>query len=494
MVFRSMNSASSTQQAASITGLLSTVTSGSEAGQLAFYTRTGGASLQERIRIDALGNVGINATTTNIIPYSRLQVVGASTNGGQVFEAVSNASSTLLTILNSGNVGIGTTSPGGILSVQGAAILSTGTSTIYKLNVGDFQATSSVVLANLPSETANQNTLCINSTNKFVMENSGTSCVVSSRRFKYDIYNQDSAIPSIMSLHPRVFKYKGQTDEHLGLIAEEVEEVDKRFVSYDKEGLPHTVRYEEMVSLLAKGIQELNQKVDAMASSTTLDSGVSGSSISDPSKVWSVDQQTGKVKAAFSSGLDLAGNEIINASRILSENGKWSIDTDGTLIASRVITDEIVTQKLSASESLKVGTPEKPIGITIYDEDTGTPYCVKVKNAAMVSVAGECGMSSGQEVSLPEGSETSSESGGLTSEGSETSSLSMPVPESTTPVPSSEPVSETPSAPPSETVPEPTTEQSENTPPPLVPSPEAAPPAPEPDITTTSEAPLAPAS
>ncbi len=41
-------------------------------------------------------------------------------------------------------------------------------------------------------------------------------------------------------------------------------------------------------------------------------------------------------------------------------------------------------------ENLTVGTKEKPSGITIYDEATGEPYCLKVVNGAMVSVAGEC--------------------------------------------------------------------------------------------------------
>jgi hypothetical protein len=41
-------------------------------------------------------------------------------------------------------------------------------------------------------------------------------------------------------------------------------------------------------------------------------------------------------------------------------------------------------------ERLTVGTAEKPSGITLYDEDTGDPYCLKIKNGGMVSIAGEC--------------------------------------------------------------------------------------------------------
>jgi hypothetical protein len=46
-------------------------------------------------------------------------------------------------------------------------------------------------------------------------------------------------------------------------------------------------------------------------------------------------------------------------------------------------------------DNLRVGSPEKPAGITIYDEDTGEPYCIKVKSGKMVSVAGECSVAEG---------------------------------------------------------------------------------------------------
>jgi hypothetical protein len=42
------------------------------------------------------------------------------------------------------------------------------------------------------------------------------------------------------------------------------------------------------------------------------------------------------------------------------------------------------------AESLTVGSSEKPTGITIYDEVTGDPYCIKMKSGQMVSVAGKC--------------------------------------------------------------------------------------------------------
>ncbi|MDQ7780153.1 MAG: hypothetical protein RDV41_10665, partial [Planctomycetota bacterium] len=62
LVFRAEDSASQAENAGQIAGILTTVTSGSEAGALTFSTRTGGAALAERMRIDASGHL-IPATT-----------------------------------------------------------------------------------------------------------------------------------------------------------------------------------------------------------------------------------------------------------------------------------------------------------------------------------------------------------------------------------------------------------------------------------------------
>lgn len=47
--------------------------------------------------------------------------------------------------------------------------------------------------------------------------------------------------------------------------------------------------------------------------------------------------------------------------------------------------------KQLVTDTLKVGTPEKPSGITLYDQQTKAPYCLVVDNGQMQNIPGECG-------------------------------------------------------------------------------------------------------
>jgi hypothetical protein len=58
-------------------------------------------------------------------------------------------------------------------------------------------------------------------------------------------------------------------------------------------------------------------------------------------------------------------------------------------LGTRIVANIASFTNLFADE-LTVGTEEKPAGITLYDEATGDPYCVKVVNGAVTTGAGKC--------------------------------------------------------------------------------------------------------
>ena len=148
---------------------------------------------------------------------------------------------------------------------------------------------------------------------------------------------------------------------------------------------------------------------------------------------WLIDMKSGKIKTSYI--LDMDNKDIINARNILSASGAWSIDENGKLIVQ-----EIETGKL------KVGSQEKPTGITLYDTVTGAPYCIKVTNGAMVSAAGACVSSIDSSLPIPPGPSPAAESSILDLPATSTDAgqigttptatpLDIPTPTPTSPIP-----------------------------------------------------------
>jgi hypothetical protein len=69
----------------------------------------------------------------------------------------------------------------------------------------------------------------------------------------------------------------------------------------------------------------------------------------------------------------------------LVNGGKLIFESSSTPI---VTIDDLGNALLSGG--LTVGSREKPSGITLFDTETGEPYCVKIAGGSLVSVAGEC--------------------------------------------------------------------------------------------------------
>lgn len=86
----------------------------------------------------------------------------------------------------------------------------------------------------------------------------------SSRRYKEDILDMNTASQRLLSLRPVTFRYKqafedGEKPVQYGLIAEEVAEVFPELVAYDTDGVPASVKYHLLSTLLLNELQKQQQ-------------------------------------------------------------------------------------------------------------------------------------------------------------------------------------------------------------------------------------------
>jgi hypothetical protein len=88
----------------------------------------------------------------------------------------------------------------------------------------------------------------------FINSDGRLGTTTSSKRFKENIKPMDKASESLFSLKPVTFRYKKDIDpagtSQLGLVAEEVEQVNPDLVVRDKEGKAYSVRYDQVNAML----------------------------------------------------------------------------------------------------------------------------------------------------------------------------------------------------------------------------------------------------
>jgi hypothetical protein len=136
-------------------------------------------------------------------------------------------------LLNGGGtgfVGIGTTSPGQELEVNG------------KVKVDSFASASAT-------------TVCENS-------NVLSSCS-SSIRYKKNVKPAPFGLNEVMEMRPITFKWKDRDEQDFGLIAEDVEKINPLFVTYAR-GQIEGVKYEQLTAVLINAVQEQQAEIEAL--------------------------------------------------------------------------------------------------------------------------------------------------------------------------------------------------------------------------------------
>ncbi|MBI4084800.1 MAG: tail fiber domain-containing protein, partial [Candidatus Levybacteria bacterium] len=231
-----------------------------EPTRVVFYTVPDGSGTSvERMRITGEGNIGIGTATPSTAPVGKLHVQGDA--GGvalvkfnelgtnDIFTA-SAAGTTRFVIKNDGNVGIGTVLPLQTLHVAGTARITTSFSVFDDRSLCTEAASGDIELKN-------------------------GACGTSALRYKENIEGMTYGLDEINLLNPVFFNYKnfdeqnpgGRTKRRIGFIAEEMQQVVPEVVLLDEEGLADSIDYAYLVSMLTKGVQELDSRTKGIGTS-----------------------------------------------------------------------------------------------------------------------------------------------------------------------------------------------------------------------------------
>ncbi len=241
-------------------------TDGTNDNRLAFK-----ADSTEVLNLSTGGNVGIGTTGS---PSGRLEVHGA--NDAAILRLVDTANNDRLSVVynsgagrtdiypNHGSIPLGLS--GGAGTNQPHILLSTSGSITFNAGI---------------STGTGGNYLCIDTSSYLVSRGNGSACTASSIRFKQDVQNLNYGLVDVMKMRSVSYQYKPETNigsgTHLGFIAEEMNSIIPEAVTHDNTGQIFGIDYEELASVFAKSIQELNLNVETLANTTASSTAVSQS-------------------------------------------------------------------------------------------------------------------------------------------------------------------------------------------------------------------------
>jgi hypothetical protein len=109
----------------------------------------------------------------------------------------------------------------------------------------------------------------------FINSNGRLGTVTSSRRFKDEIKPMARVSETLFSLQPVTFRYKKEADPEgtngvqFGLVAEDVEKVNRDLIVRDKEGKPYSVRYDQVNAMLLNEFLKEHRKVEKQEATIT---------------------------------------------------------------------------------------------------------------------------------------------------------------------------------------------------------------------------------
>ncbi len=349
-------------------------------------------------------SVNIGSSTA---PNATLTVWATSTEPG--FSVLSYASSSLFTVLNSGFVGIGTSTPGSALDVGG--------------NVTDESVKG-----------------CNGGSGGLGTTASGTVyCEVSfsDQRLKTNITDLDAAdsLNLINSLNPVSFYWKDPSipgtnsmQEQFGFIAQQVDKFAPNLVgtttsTYLTPDQTYYLNYQGIIAPLVKAVQAQQGEIMTTSSSTvqasttlaslsaqlqayslalanattTLSAQVSALTLSTAQLTASLASTSADIASSTAATLSTSDSfiqTIANAVIAMLQSSGQAINSAGSWVvnkmsASIVISNDVQTQTLE-TQSLTTQTASISDGLQMTDQATGYMYCVRLVEGEFAKVLGTC--------------------------------------------------------------------------------------------------------
>lgn len=303
--------------------------------------------------------------TTTTSPLTLRSTSGVGTTGADIiFQTGTNGATEAMRILNNGNVGIGTTGPVSKLEIgssdlgNGAAgpVITLGRNTnatatgAGSINFQSKAGTAGFVwqdnAGNLRIHTAAPSDA--NDTAGVVV---GTQ--TSTRDTKQDIHDYTdygSALSMILDAPLHTFRYIKEVQGYgensplakvrIGYIADEV---NPAFM------VGNSIDQVSVNGIMIASIKELNQKIN-----------------------------------------DLEISSLITGTGSLASLGQYADAFFNTVVTK--VEGSVAYMKGLVVDTLKVGSPTKRTGITLYDEVTGDPYCLSIANGDQKTTSGACGI------------------------------------------------------------------------------------------------------
>jgi hypothetical protein len=283
----------------------------SEGGNLYIGTSTDAYATSTTAELTFMGGTGANAGNIGIgssSPAAQLSVVG-DLNTAPSFIVGGLNNSTQLIVNGSGNVGIATTSPWGLLSVNANALTAgtpqfvVGSSTTTNLIVANngkvgvgtttpwrtLSVAGNVAINGLTSATTGDY-LCLNTTTGEVTM--GTTCTLSTGKVKNTItpLSATAGLTDVLQLNPVTFLYdqgfgdNGSTTQ-TGFIAEQAASVNPLFATYASTafntpsgvvnvGDPNGIQWNAITSASVEAIQQIESAVNTRAFTTSTTSAI----------------------------------------------------------------------------------------------------------------------------------------------------------------------------------------------------------------------------